>query len=123
MCAIAQRIYTSQFSISSGNWYKIAVKDPGIYKIDIPFLNNLGINTNNLASGSVRLFGNGGQMLAEANAGPWADDLKENAISVVDGGDGIINGADYILFYANGPDEWVKDSANLRFTHRKNIYS
>jgi hypothetical protein len=65
---IAQRIYTSNSVLSSGNWYKIAVKDPGIYKIDISFLNNLGINTNNLASGSIRLFGNGGQMLSEANA-------------------------------------------------------
>jgi hypothetical protein len=120
---IAQRTYTSNSVLSSGSWYKIAVKDPGIYKIDISFLNSLGINTNNLSSGSIRLFGNGGQMLAESNAGAWADDLKENAISVVDGGDGILNGADYILFYANGPDEWVKDSANLRFTHRKNLYT
>src|SRR5258705_7205267 len=120
---IAQRIYTSNSVLSSGSWYKIAVKDPGIYKIDISFLNSLGINTNNLSSGSIRLFGNGGQMLTEANAGAWIDDLKENAISIVDGGDGVINGTDYILFYANGPDEWVKDSANLRFNHHKNIYT
>ena len=101
----------------------LSVKDPGVYKIDIPFLNSLGVNTSNLSSTSVRLYGNGGQMLAEANAGSWTDDLKENAIQVVDGGDGIINGSDYILFYANGPDEWVKDSANLRFSHRKNVFS
>ena len=120
---MAQRIYTSNSVLSTGNWCKIAVKDPGIYKIDIPFLNSLGINTNNLASASIRLFGNGGQMLTESNAGVWADDLKENAILVIDGGDGLINGTDYILFYANGPDEWIKDSANLRFIHHKNIYS
>src|SRR5436190_9693251 len=42
---------------------------------------------------------------------------------IVDGGDGVINGTDYILFFANGPDEWIKDSTNLRFSHRKNIYS
>ena len=120
---ITQRIYTSNSVLSSGNWYKISVKDPGIYKIDISFLNSLGVNTNNLVSNSIRLFGNGGQMLKEADAGAWSDDLQENAISVVDGGDGIINGADYILFYANGPDEWIKDSANLRFTHQKNIYN
>ena len=41
-------------------------------------------------------------MLAEANAGQWTDDLQENAIQVVDGGYGILNGPDYILFYANG---------------------
>ncbi|HSU27688.1 MAG TPA: type IX secretion system sortase PorU, partial [Chitinophagaceae bacterium] len=51
------------------------------------------------------------------------DDLKENSIQVVDGGDGIINGQDYILFFAPGPDEWIKDSVNARFSHRKNLYS
>ncbi len=118
-----QRIYSPHSVLSAGNWYKISVKDPGVYKIDIPFLNSLGINTNNLSSNSIRIYGNGGQMLAEANAGPWKDGLQENAILVVDGGDGIINGSDYILFYAAGPDEWIKDSVNQRFVHRKNIYS
>jgi len=119
----AQRVYTPHSVLSSGTWYKIGVKDAGIYKIDIPFLNSLGINMAGLASNSIRLFGNGGQMLSEANGGARTDDLKENAIMVVDGGDGVINGSDYILFYANGPDEWVKDSANLRFIHRKNLFS
>ena len=49
------------------------------------------------------------------NSVPRPDDLVENAIMVVDGGDGIMNGSDYILFYANGPDEWVKDSLTSGF--------
>ena len=92
-------------------------------KLTLSFLSNLGINTSNLSSNSIRLYGNGGQMLAEANSGPWTDDLQENAIMVVDGGDGILNGSDYILFYATGPDQWIKDSVNQRFIHQKNIYS
>lgn len=118
----SQRIYSSGSVLATGNWYKLSTGSPGIYKIDIPFLNSLGINTN-LSSSSIRLYGNGGKMLSEANAGPWLDDLQENAIMVVDGGDGIINGSDYILFYAQDPDDWIKDSANQRFSHSKNIYS
>lgn len=121
--ASAQRIYQANSVLGGGNWYKIAIKDPGVYKIDLGFLNRLGINTSNLASNSIRLYGNGGEMLPEANATPRIDDLQENAIMVVDGGDGILNGADYILFYANGPDQWIKDSANNRFSHKKNLYS
>jgi len=123
LSGLTQRNYTVNSVLSSGAWYKLSVKDPGIYKIDIPLLNSLGVNTSNLASNSVRLFGNGGQMLAEANVVPRPDDLKENAIMVIDGGDGIVNGSDYILFYASGPDEWVKDSVNLRFSHRRNFFS
>ena len=120
--ALTQRNYGSNSILSSGNWYKLSVTATGIYKMDISFLNRLGINTTNLVSGSVRLYGNGGQMLGEGNSDARYDDLKENAIEIVDGGDGIINGSDYILFFATGPDEWLKDSVNQLFYHRKNIY-
>jgi hypothetical protein len=118
-----QRIYSVHSVLNTGAWYKLSVAKPGVYRIDIPFLNSLGVNTSSLSSSSIRLFGNGGQMLAEANNGPWADDLVENAIQVNDGGDGLINGSDHILFYSNGPDAWVKDSLNSRFSHRKNVFS
>jgi hypothetical protein len=119
----AQRSYKSSSVLASGNWYKIAVKDAGVYKIDIAFLSSLGINTSGISSASIRLFGNGGGMLPEANASPRPDDLEENAIMVVDGGDGVLNGGDYILFFSNGPDAWAKDSINKRFIHKKNLYS
>ena len=120
---LAQRSYKPNSVLATGNWYKIGVKDAGVYKIDIAFLNGLGINTTGLSSASIRLFGNGGQMLAESNAEIPVDDLKENAIMINDGGDGVLNGTDYFLFYANGTDQWLKDSLNKKFIHRKNIYS
>jgi hypothetical protein len=119
----AQRQYNAASVLATGVWYKIEVAETGIYKIDLAFLANLGVNTSNLASSSVRLFGNGGGMLTESNAGPWQDDLVENAIMVMDGGDGVLSGNDYLLFYANGPHQWLKDSANKRFIHRQNLYS
>src|SRR5690606_4732162 len=51
------------------------------------------------------------------------DDLEENAIMINDGGDGILDGSDFILFYASGPHHWLKDSTNKRFVHQKNLYS
>ena len=119
----AQRSYKNASVLATGNWYKIAVKETGVYKVDIAFLNKLGVNTSGLSSASIRLFGNGGAMLPEACNGLKNDDLVENAIQVVDGGDGIFNGSDYFLFYATGPDVWLKDSANSRFKHQKNLYS
>ena len=121
--AEAQRAWRNNSVLASGDWYKLSIKQPGVYRINIAFLQSLGVNTANLASGSVRLFGNGGQMLPEDNAVFVADDLIENAIQIVDGGDGILNGSDYILFYAAGPQQWVKDSVNKRFRHRKNLFS
>jgi hypothetical protein len=121
--AKAQRTYATNSVLSNGNWYRLSVKQAGVYKIDLAFLNALGVNTSNIASNSIRLFGNGSQMLPEANNAAIIDDLFENAIEVVDGGDGLFNGQDYLLFYAAGPDAWFKDSVNQKFRHQKNLYS
>jgi len=115
----SQRVYKANSVLAAGNWYKIAVERAGIYKIDIPFLSQLGINSANLSSVSIRLFGNGGGMLSENNNISRPDDLQENAILVVDGGDGVLSGTDYILFFSNGVDRWIKDSINKRFAHKK----
>ena len=117
----AQRNYASNSILSAGNWYKIALTKEGIYKIDLAFLSRLGINTSQINSSSIQLFGNGGAMLDEKNNTPLSDDLIENAIKVIDGGDGILNGNDYFIFYAPGPNRWLKDSINKRFHHQKNL--
>lgn len=119
----AQRVYKTNSVLASGTWARIAVKDAGIYRVDLSFLGTLGFSTSNISSQSIRLFGNGGGMLSESNAEVPVDDLTENAIMVVDGGDGVFNGTDYFLFYSSGADQWQKDSVNRRFTHQKNIYS
>lgn len=118
-----QRVYSPSSVLATGNWYKIAVDKPGIYKVDLPFLAALGINISGLSSSSIRLFGNGGQMLPENNAASRMDDLFENAIMVVDGGDGILNGNDYFLFFAIGPDAWIPDSVSTGFKHQKNLFA
>lgn len=123
LSGIGQRSYAPHSVLSSGNWFRMAVSGPGVYKMDLAFLSKLGINTSNLPSSSIRLFGNGGFMLPEAASGPKKDDLFENAIWVEDGGDGVLNGTDYILFYASGPHGWTTDTLNRKFTHKKNLYS
>ena len=116
-----QRTYASNSVLASGNWYKLSIGSAGVYKVDLSFLAGQGINTSNLSSSSIKLFGNGGHMLPESNAANRADDLQEVAIYMADGGDGVFSGTDFFLFYAPGTDEWLKDSVNQRFFHRKNI--
>jgi len=118
-----QRQYRTNSVLASGNWYQFSVKEPGIYKIDLAFLNSLGVNSSGLSSNTIRIFGNGGRVIPENCSGFKEDDLFENAIWIEDGGDGQLNGSDYILFFATGPDTWLKDSLNRSFSHNKNIYS
>jgi Peptidase family C25 len=119
----AQRGYKNASVLAAGDWYKLAVTEAGVYKVDMTLLNKLGVVTTNLSSSTLRLYGNGGGMLPEACNGTKTDDLVENAIQVMDGGDGVFDGNDYFIFYSNGPDLWIKDSINQRFSHQKNLYS
>ncbi len=109
--------------LADGTWYKIAVSKTGIYKLDAAFFASMGIDLNSFSSSDIRIFGNGGVMLAEGNSAPRITDLAENALIVNDGGDGKFNNNDYLLFYAVGSMGWDKDSLHKRFTHRKNLYS
>lgn len=118
---VAQRRYATSSVLASGDWFKIGVKEAGVYKVDGAFLNTLGVG-NNIPSASIRLFGNGGAMLGENASAAYLDDLTENAIEMVDGGDGVFNATDYFLFYAPGSDRWVKDSSNQSFRYQKNLY-
>ncbi len=119
----AQRTYAPHSVLAAGNWYKIGITKQGVYKVDGNLLSRLIPGLTNPASAGIRLFGNGGAMLDEDNAIPRPDDLAENAIQMVDGGDGVFNPDDYFLFYAPGPQRWVGDSTGNTWRHRKNLYS
>ncbi len=119
----AQRVYAANSVLATGNWIKIGIKQAGVYKIDAASIASMNLAAGSIGSASIKLFGNGGAMLPEPNAQFRNDDLVENAIEVVDGGDGIFSGNDYLLFYANGPHQWLKDSLNKQFNHIKNLYA
>lgn len=118
------RIYAGSSVLASGTWYKIAISSQGIHKLDYNFLKDkLGLSMASLNPAKIRIFGNGGEMLSEDNNIIPHDDLVENHIEVIGGGDGKFDAADYVLFYANGPHTIIPDSANKRFTHAFNNYS
>lgn len=107
--------------LASGNWYKIAVPSRGVYKINYAFLQSLGVNPSAINPANIRVYGNGGTVLPERVSNTQPDDLIENAIVVSSSGSSFGQG-DYILFYANGPVLWTKDSLNKTFRHTSNYY-
>ena len=116
------RTYAAQSVLNSGQWYRFTVSETGVYKVTYEDLTAMGMSTP-ISSASLALFGNGGEMLPEANATPRVDDLQELPISIVDGGDGIMNPGDYFLFYGHSPHSWTYDTNRRRFCHKMNIYS
>ncbi len=103
--------------LSTGDWYRFYVEKSGVYKISKSFLKSLGMNADGDPR-NLKIYGNGGRMLPLANATPYPMDLAENAIQVIGESDGVFNDSDYILFYAEGLDNWNVESQ----THN-NLYA
>ena len=108
--------------LSSGNWYRFYVQKSGVYKISKSFLQGLGLATN-IDPRKIKIFGNGGRMVPLSNATSYPMDLTENAIQFVGEGDGVFDNQDYILFYAEGVDNWSDENrTNINLYSDKSYY-
>lgn len=109
--------------LASGEWHRFYVERSGVYRISKSFLQQLGVNVN-VDPRRIKIYGNGGRMLPLKNSIPYPDDLAENAIAFIGEEDGNFGDSDYILFYAEGVDNWNAESqthSNL-FANRSYYY-
>jgi len=104
--------------LSSGEWFRFYVEKSGVYKISRSFLESLGMNASGYDPRTIKIFGNGGRMLPLLNSTFYPSDLTENAITLIGENDGSFDRDDYILFYAEGVDNWNPESQ----TH-SNLYA
>src|SRR6056297_1457767 len=113
------KAFTNQSVLRNGKWSKIRIKETGIYKITYNQLSELGIEN----PAKLKIYGNSQGMLPLSNTEEPRDDLVLNAIYFEKGSDGIFNQGDYILFYAEGPDQWVYNESDDFYSCIKHIYS
>jgi hypothetical protein len=95
--------------LKTGLWRKFYVEKSGVYAISKAFLLDLGFDVN-VDPRTIKIYGNGGRMIPLTNSDPYPTDLAENAIQFVGENDGVFNDSDYILFYAEGVDNYNTDS-------------
>lgn len=96
--------------LAQGQWFKFKVENTGIHKIDKSFLNQLGINSDNINPQNIKIYGHGGKSLPLLNALNTTYDLPEIAIQVVGEEDGRFDNSDHILFYATNTEGYVNDN-------------
>lgn len=105
--AVTER-YAPNSLLAQGRWVKIAVGETGVFRISHSELRAMGFNE----PSRVRLYGHGGQMMAESNVQACIDDLKEVPLYRRSGD---------VLFYAHGTVSWKRTSNG--FEHSRNTYS
>jgi hypothetical protein len=119
----ATTAFSTNSVLATGDWYKLELNKAGIYRITYTDIQNMGVNMQSINPANIRIYGNPGGMLPQANSKFRYDDLQENAIRIVSVNPGIFAPGDYILFYGTSP---VVQSYNIlthRFEHVANCYS
>ena len=119
----SSRTYASNSVLKNGDWYKMGISSTGIYKITYDDLSKLGVPVDQINPKNIRVYGNGGGILPEANYTSRYDDLQENAIMVFGEDDNKFDRGDYIIFYAFGPNNINYDINNKLITNTTNHYS
>lgn len=121
------RNYASQSVLNIGKWYKLGLNQDGVYRLDKKFLENIGIDVAAIDPRSIKIFGNGGEILPFKNSSPRYDDLRENSIRVVGEEDGRFDSTDYVIFYGQSPHKWKQftdnNCPNRKFAHEYHLYS
>ncbi len=95
--------------LKNGVWKRFYVEKSGVYAISKTFLTELGFNVN-VDPRTIKIYGNGGRMLPLQNSVSYPLDLTENAIQFIGENDGVFNDGDYILFYAEGLDNYSSEN-------------
>jgi hypothetical protein len=109
--------------LRSGSWSKLAIEKNGIYKINYDLLKKMGFDPAKIDPRKIKIFGQGGGMLPQPNSSARPHDLVENAIYVQGESDGKFDKQDFLLFYAEGPDEFRYDVNRDIFFYQNNLYS
>ncbi len=112
-----------QSVLNEGTWYKLGCVSSGIYQLTYSDLQDMGINPAGIDPATIRIFGNGGGMLPQANSESRYDDLIENSIQVVGEEDGSFDPGDYVVFYGEGPHVWDYIPSLDIFEHELHLYS
>lgn len=108
--------------LATGDFYRFPITKSGVYKLTRSDLQRI-FGTTSIDPRKIKIFGNGGNMLPLRNNVDVAFDLPENAIQVVGQEDGVLNDTDYVLFYAQGVDQWnVENNTSVHLYDKQAYY-
>ncbi len=122
LIAFSQTTITDSW-LKEGNWYKIAVTQTGVHRLDRTFLSNLGITPASFDPRNIRLFTGVSGMLPQANNAPRPEGLQEVSIQVVGESDGQFGPDDYVLFFAESPHVWKYNQSLGQYNHELHLYA
>lgn len=113
----------TQSVLRAGRFYKLEIREEGLYRLDRAYLESIGINVATLNPKRIKIYQNGGEELDRRVTAPRLSDLQECAIFVAGEEDERFDAGDFVLFYAKAASGIKYDSQQGRLTHYLNRMS
>jgi hypothetical protein len=113
----------TQSVLRSGRFYKLELREEGIYRLDRQYLESIGINPSTIDPRKLKIYFNGGDELDTRVNSNKIPDLQEIPIFVAGENDGSFDSGDFILFYAKGAQGLRYNSASQQLTHYNNHFT
>ncbi len=112
--------------LPQGPFYRITVKEDGLYKVTASMLEAAGIKLNGVSIDDVKLFGNGGHELSYRTTAtqynpPYTQQIPILVFDV--DGNNTFNGNDYLLFYGKNVNGWFYDADNKTFKYQEHRFA
>lgn len=114
-----ETVFKDESALNEGKWLKISVPQAGVYKLSYSQLKAAGLSDFD----KIGLFGNADGILPVDNLHFEDKDPEHNAVEYHLGEDGKFNDGDYILFFGQGPHEWIFDEETRSFYRNSHPYS
>lgn len=121
LCSV--KVFSQSSVLADGKWLKVAINQSGMYALSFNQLQSAGVDPSTINPQKIKVYGNPGGMLPQANAAERPFDLIEKNILVTGEGDGVFNSNDQIIFYAEGPDKVRWNTGTNFLTYEQNLYS
>lgn len=106
--------------LASGVWYKLSIPRQGIYQLTYTYLQNLGIDVENIDPRRIQIWGTDGKMLPELNNSARPS-FAQFPIIVEGESDGNFNENDRVLFVGHSAHKIMRFGIN--FIHEIHPYS
>lgn len=113
----------TQSVLRSGRFYKLELREEGVYRLDRAYLESIGINVNSVDPRKIKIYFNGGEELDSRVNSTKIPDLREQAIFVSGENDGRFDAGDFVLFYAKGAQGARYNPAERRLERYNNHFT
>ena len=121
---LSNNLFSQTSILDNGEWFKIAVFESGVFKIDKNFFEKNNISIDNVDPKKIQVYGTGyNGVLPQLNSLSNKINPEEIQLKFYGNSDNFFDNDEFLYFYLQSSDKIHFDSISNRIKSEKNIYT